>query len=74
MISYVYKFYRGMFKVTLGTATLGYLLFLINVFAFPSPLVIDMAITMMFYGLYFGVLSRDLIDYVSDRMASNIGV
>lgn len=58
----------------MGIAGFGYGLFLVNVFAFPSATIIDLSLKLMFYGLYFGVMSRDLIDFGSDKMASTIGV
>lgn len=70
----VYVFYRGLFQFTLALATIGYTLFLGNVLVFPSAAAIDWSICLMFYGLYFGVLGRDLMDFASGRMASTIGV
>lgn len=32
------------------------------------------AITLLFYGLYFGVLNRDCAEIVTERMASTMGV
>jgi hypothetical protein len=71
---FVYRFYRGVFNITMGIAAFGYGLFLVNVFAFPNATMVDASLTLVFYGLYFGVLSRDLIDYCADVMASTIGV
>lgn len=70
----IYGFYRVLFNVTMGIAAFGYALFLINIFGFASVGLMDASLTLMFYGLYFGVLSRDLIDFGADRMASTIGV
>ncbi|PJF17393.1 hypothetical protein PSACC_02845 [Paramicrosporidium saccamoebae] len=71
---FVYRFYRGLFNVTMGIAAFGYGLFLVNAFIFPTATMIDLSITLVFYGLYFGVLSRDLVEYGADRMATTIGV
>lgn len=67
-------FYRGLFQVTMALAAIGYTLFLANVLFLPSATAIDWSICLMFYGLYFGVLGRDLVDFTSGRMASTIGV
>lgn len=58
----------------MGVAAFGYGLFLINVFAYPTAVMVDASLTLIFYGLYFGVLSRELIDYGTDKMAATIGV
>lgn len=70
----MYMFYRGLFQVTMALAAIGYTLFLANVLLLPSAAAIDWSICLMFYGLYFGVLGRDLIEFTSGRMASTIGV
>lgn len=69
----VYKFYHASFTGTLAIATMGYLLFMLNMFFFSSPKLIDLSLILIFYGLYFGVVSRDLIDFAADHMASTIG-
>lgn len=69
----VYKFYHASFVGTLGIATIGYFLFMFNIFIYQSPKLIDFSLIMIFYGLYFGVVSRDLIDFAAEHMASTIG-
>ena len=34
----------------------------------------DVGILTMFYGIYYGVLGRDMAESCTDRMASKIGV
>lgn len=70
----VYGFYHWIFKITLVVGLLGYMAFLLNTFAFMSTILFEGSIIAIFYGLYFGVLSRDMIDLASDAMASSIGV
>lgn len=53
---------------------LGYSLFLIQICFIVPSCVVDASVTLVFYGLYFGVLSRDIIEFGSSRMASTIGV
>jgi RING finger protein 121 len=35
---------------------------------------LDFGILIMFYGIYYGVLGRDMAESCTDRMASKIGV
>jgi len=35
---------------------------------------IDLSLMLMFYGIYYGVLGRDIAEICSDLMASKIGV
>ena len=34
---------------------------------------LDLAILLLFYGVYFGVITKDIADHCTDRMASTIG-
>jgi hypothetical protein len=63
-----------MFQLTMGMAGFGYALFLLNLFAFPSAILVEWSLCMAFYGLYFGVLCRDLIDFASEYVTYRIGV
>lgn len=58
----------------MGMLALGYSLFLVQTCFIVPSFVVDASITLIFYGLYFGVLSRDIIEFGSSRMASTIGV
>lgn len=58
----------------MGTAAVGYVLFLVDVFVFASISLMDLSLNLLFYGLYFGVLGRDLIDFVSEQLALKVGV
>lgn len=58
----------------MGVAAFGYGLFLVNALIFPTATMVELSFNMIFYGLYFGVLSRDLVEYGADRMATTIGV
>lgn len=44
------------------------------VFGHEPPVWMDPAILFIFYGVYYGVLGRDLSEICSERLASNIGV
>ncbi len=54
--------------------SIGYLIFLVNLFALSSDSLFLFSIILIFYSLYFGVLSRDLIEILAEILASNIGV
>ena len=45
-----------------------------NTFVVMSSTLFEYSIIAIFYALYYGVLSRDMIDLMSDIMASNLGV
>lgn len=44
------------------------------VFGQQPQIWMDPALLFVYYGLYFGVLGRDLSEICTDKMASNIGV
>ena len=76
----VYKWFLFVHKVTYFIGVAGYvglmLAFLgINFLFFISETAaIDCSIMLIFYGIYFGVLARDIAEICSDSMASKIGV
>lgn len=70
----IYRFYHGVFQITLVCGALGYICFLANIFLIMSPVLFEYSVNTMFYGVYFGVVSRDMIDLMSDMLASNLGV
>ena len=63
-----------MFQVTLVGGLIGYFVFLFNTFAIMSTCLFEYSVIIIFYAVYFGVLSRDMIDLASDVMASSLGV
>lgn len=44
------------------------------VFGQEPQIWMDPALLLVYYGLYFGVLGRDLSEICTDKMAANIGV
>ncbi len=65
--------------MTFAIGLLGYVGFILNFFILPSAPVVgkslfDLTVLLIFYGLYFGILARDLVTILSGRMASTIGV
>uniref|UniRef100_A0A2P2I8B3 RING finger protein 121-like n=1 Tax=Hirondellea gigas TaxID=1518452 RepID=A0A2P2I8B3_9CRUS len=75
----VYKWFLGVHKLCTFLGMSGYVLIILTIMGLPAlfrlkPVsVFDVSITLLFYGLYFGVLSRDLAEICADRMAKHIG-
>ncbi|XP_063725864.1 E3 ubiquitin ligase Rnf121-like [Symsagittifera roscoffensis] len=75
----VYKWFLIMHKVNYGMGVLGYLLVMftligVNVlFGVTPDKSMDWGLTVLFYGLYFGVLSRDFSVLCTDKMATRLG-
>jgi len=75
----VYGYFLKVFKLTYALGTGGYLCFIFAFFGFPQMLLIapeiwlDFSILLLFYGVYFGVITKDIADVCTDRMASTIG-
>lgn len=44
------------------------------IFAQPPQAWMDVGLLFAYYGLYFGVLGRDLSEICTDKLACNIGV
>jgi len=75
----VYKWFLLVHKISYVLGIVGYvglmLTFLgLNFLFFISPTAaLDYSVIMMFYGIYYGVLGRDIAEICSDTMASKIG-
>jgi RING finger protein 121 len=76
----LYKWFLFVHKVSYVLGVVGYIglmmTFLgLNFLFFISPTAaLDVSVLMMFYGVYYGVLGRDIAEVCSDKMASKIGV
>jgi RING finger protein 121 len=69
----VYKFYSNAFQGTYFMGVLGYIGMFVTMFmAFPQS-IFEGALTIFMYGTYFGVLSRDIVDRLSESMAQSMG-
>jgi len=68
------------YKISYGSGILGYLVIMLTmlglnmVFLIKPQTSMDFGLLIMFYGLYFGVVSRDFAEVCSDTMAAHIGV
>lgn len=77
---HVYKWFLALHKLCTFLGVLGYGLVMLTIMGVPmlfgiQPVfVFDWAIIFLFYGLYYGVLGRDLAEVCADKMASHIGV
>ncbi|KAJ1501016.1 hypothetical protein HMI54_013164 [Coelomomyces lativittatus] len=75
----VYQFFAIEYQICYVIGIVGYLLLILCIFGIPSIFtdhpedVFGGSILCMFYGLYFGVLGRDLIHLISEKMACSIG-
>ncbi|XP_007910475.2 RING finger protein 121 [Callorhinchus milii] len=76
----VYKWFLLLYKLSYGTGILGYAavmftLFGLNfLFRIKPEEAMDFGVSLLFYGLYYGVLGRDFAEMCADFMASTVGV
>jgi RING finger protein 121 len=74
-----YKWFLLTHKISYFLGVAGYIglmltLLGVNFLFFISPTAaLDYSIITMFYGIYYGILSRDIAEICSDTMASNLG-
>ncbi|KAL0629560.1 RING finger protein 121 [Plecturocebus cupreus] len=75
----VYKWFLLIYKISYATGIIGYMavmftLFGLNLlFKIKPEDAMDFGISLLFYGLYYGVLERDFAEMCADYMASTIG-
>ncbi|XP_021099008.1 RING finger protein 121 isoform X2 [Heterocephalus glaber] len=76
----VYKWFLLIYKISYATGIVGYMavmftLFGLNLlFKIKPEDAMDFGISLLFYGLYYGVLERDFAEMCADYMASTIGI
>lgn len=76
----VYKWFLLIYKISYGSGLLGYFVIMLTMlgvnmlFLIKPQTSMDFGLLIMFYGLYFGVVSRDFAEVCSDTMAAHIGV
>lgn len=76
----VYKWFYFIYKLSYGLGIIGYIIMMLTfvgfnfVFNQPPTVWMDVGFMFVYYGLYFGVLGRDVSEICADKMASNIGV
>ncbi|KAL1505580.1 hypothetical protein ABEB36_005113 [Hypothenemus hampei] len=75
----VYKWFLLLYKLSYVLGIIGYLIMMATFFGLnlitktKSEVWMDTAITFIFYGLYYGVLGRDISEICADKMALQIG-
>lgn len=76
----VYKWFYFIYKLSYALGIIGYVIMMLTFFGVnllfrqePQKWM-DFAILFIFYGLYYGVLGRDLSEICADKMAAHVGV
>ncbi|XP_060532449.1 E3 ubiquitin ligase Rnf121 [Cylas formicarius] len=75
----VYKWFLLLYKLSYGLGIIGYIVMMsvffgLNlVFNTAANIWMDVSMLFIFYGLYYGVLGRDISEICADKMASHIG-
>lgn len=66
--------------ISYGLGVIGYVIVLLTLLgvnlmfrSLPQPWM-DCGLMFLFYGLYYGVLGRDISEIITDKMAATIGV
>lgn len=76
----VYKWFYFIYKLSYGLGIVGYIIMMFTFFGLnfvfnQAPNVwMDVGLLFVFYGLYYGVLGRDVSEICTDKMAAHIGV
>ncbi|XP_012264542.2 RING finger protein 121 [Athalia rosae] len=75
----VYKWFYFIYKMSYTLGIIGYIIILATffglnlIFDVKPHIWMDCGLLFVFYGLYFGVLGRDIAEICADKMASHIG-
>ncbi|ORX51791.1 hypothetical protein BCR36DRAFT_411762 [Piromyces finnis] len=69
----IYRWFAIIHKLTYITGAVGYFVFLLGMFINGQTKILEVGLTIAFYGLYFGILNKDTVDELSSRMALNVG-
>ncbi|XP_005096944.1 RING finger protein 121 [Aplysia californica] len=76
---WVYKWFLLLYKISYTSGIIGYLIIMFTIFGLNMLVLVkpqvamDFGLLLLFYGLYFGVVSRDFAEVCADIMASHIG-
>lgn len=76
----VYKWFLLLYKLSYILGIIGYIIMMAAFFGlnlvFDAKVTtwMDLGLLIIFYGLYYGVLGRDVSEICADKMASHIGV
>lgn len=75
----VYRWFFYLYSISSVIAVTGYVIVMltligINILLGIKPtFTLDVGVLMLFYGIYYGVLTRDFTDFLVDLLAANIG-
>nr|XP_026691964.1 RING finger protein 121 [Ciona intestinalis] len=75
----VYRWFLILFRISYSVGVFGYILVMLTMmgvnimFRIKPETAMDFSIVLLFYGLYYGVMSRDFAEICSETMASTIG-
>uniref|UniRef100_H2ZFP1 RING-type domain-containing protein n=1 Tax=Ciona savignyi TaxID=51511 RepID=H2ZFP1_CIOSA len=75
----VYRWFLLLFRISYTVGVFGYVLVMLTMmgvnlmFRIKPETAMDISIVLLFYGLYYGVMSRDFAEICSETMASTIG-
>lgn len=76
----VYKWFLFLYKLSYILGIIGYIIMTATFFGFnlvfnaKPGIWMDCGLLFVYYGLYYGVLGRDISEICTDKMASHIGV
>ncbi|KAF5398734.1 RING finger protein [Paragonimus heterotremus] len=75
----VYRWFLFMHNASYALGVGGYVLMMLTIFQLnhvillPTNWALDIALLTLFYGIYYGVISRDFAEVCTDKMAAQIG-
>lgn len=75
----VYKWFLFIYKLSYALGIIGYVIMLMTfvginlIFGSTPQAWMDVALMLVFYGLYYGVLGRDLSELCTDKMTAHLG-
>ncbi|ORZ38692.1 hypothetical protein BCR44DRAFT_36822 [Catenaria anguillulae PL171] len=74
----VYRWFAAVYQICYFLGIAGYVVVILSLLGISNlvtngPDAFSFGLLVMFYGLYFGVLSRDFVEVLSDHMAQAIG-
>lgn len=75
----VYRWFVGVYRLCYFLACLGFVVVLMQLFnvravLFLPEVLVDVAVISLFFGLYFGVLTRDCAEMCTGRIAATLEV
>lgn len=75
----VYRWFLIIYQLSYSVGLIGYIIIMLTLFGFNVLILVkpqtamDAGFLCLFYGLYYGVVGRDLAELCTDKMASQIG-